>query len=88
MRKVCVVVTARASYSRIRSVLLALRDRPDVELQIVVAASGLLDRTGRVVETMRRDGMSVDAEVFSVVEEPFAAFDAGMDASDGGFGAH
>jgi len=68
VRKVCVVVTARASYSRIRSVLLALRDRPDVELQIVVAASGLLDRTGRVVETMRRDGMSVDAEVFSLVE--------------------
>lgn len=68
MRKVCVVVTARASYSRIRSVLLSLRDRRDVELQIVVAASGLLDRTGRVVETIRRDEMSVDAEVFSLVE--------------------
>jgi len=67
-RKICVVITARPSYSRIRSALLALRNRDDVELQVVVAASALLDRYGRVVEVIRRDGFTVAAEVFSVVE--------------------
>ena len=38
-RKVCAVITARPSYSRIRSGLEAIRDHPGVELQLVVAAS-------------------------------------------------
>ncbi|MFM7525854.1 MAG: UDP-N-acetylglucosamine 2-epimerase [Actinomycetota bacterium] len=68
MRRVCVVVTARASYSRVKSVLVALRAREDVQLQIVTAASALVDRTGRIVEVMKRDGFTVDAEVSSLVE--------------------
>ena len=43
MRKICVVITARPSYSRIRSVLEAIREQPELELQLVVAASALLD---------------------------------------------
>jgi len=38
MRKVCVVITARPSYSRVKSLLAALAKRVDVELQVVVAA--------------------------------------------------
>lgn len=68
MRNVCVVITARPSYSRVKSVLEALKARKDVRLQIVVAASALVDRTGRVVEVIKRDGFPVDAEVSSLVE--------------------
>ena len=35
-RKICVVVTARPSYSRIRTALTAIREHPDLELQLVV----------------------------------------------------
>jgi UDP-hydrolysing UDP-N-acetyl-D-glucosamine 2-epimerase len=52
----------------VKSVLEALRARNDVQLQIVVAASALIDRTGRVVEIIKRDGFSVDAEVSSLIE--------------------
>ena len=45
-RKICVVVTARPSYSRIRTALQAIQQHPDLELQLVVAASALLDRYG------------------------------------------
>jgi UDP-hydrolysing UDP-N-acetyl-D-glucosamine 2-epimerase len=68
MRNVCVVITARPSYSRVKSVLSALKTRSDVRLQIVVASSALVDRTGRVVEVIKRDGFSVDAEVSSLIE--------------------
>lgn len=50
MRKVCVVVTARPSYSRIRTALMAIRDHPELELQLVVAASALLDRYGSAIQ--------------------------------------
>ncbi len=68
MRKVCVVVTARPSYSRIRTALLALRDRQDVELQLVVAASALLDRFGNVVKVIKEDGLEIADKVYMVLE--------------------
>lgn len=67
-RKVCVVVTARPSYSRIKTALLALRDRQDVELQIVIAASAVLDRYGNVIKVIQADGLEVTARVHMVLE--------------------
>ncbi len=67
-RKICVVVASRANYGRIKSVLLALRARDDVQLQIVAAASALLYRFGKVVDVMKADGLAPDAEVHVVLE--------------------
>ena len=68
MRKVCVVVTARPSYSRIRTALLAIRDHPDLELQLVVAASALLDRYGSAIQFIERDQFPIAARVQMVLE--------------------
>ncbi len=67
-RKICVVVTARPSYSRIRTALTAIQNHPELELQLVVAASALLDRYGKVSEHIRQDGFHIDAQVYMVVE--------------------
>lgn len=67
-RKVCVVVTARPSYSRIKTALLALRDHKDVELQLVIAASAVLDRYGSVVKVIQSDGLDISARVYMVLE--------------------
>ena len=67
-RKVCVVITARPSYSRVRSVLTALRERPDIELQIVVAASALLERFGNVSKIIEQDGFTINGRAFTIVE--------------------
>lgn len=68
MRRVCVVITARPSYSRIKSALRALQQREDVELQLVVAASALLDRYGNAVATIEADGFPLAARVHMVME--------------------
>ncbi|MDQ3256355.1 MAG: UDP-N-acetylglucosamine 2-epimerase (hydrolyzing), partial [Acidobacteriota bacterium] len=67
-RKVCVVVTARPSYSRIKTALKAINDHPDLELQLVVAASALLDRYGTAVRYMEEDGFQIAARVYMVLE--------------------
>jgi UDP-hydrolysing UDP-N-acetyl-D-glucosamine 2-epimerase len=67
-RKVCVVVTARPSYSRIRSVLEAVRDHADLELQLVVAASALLERYGNAAEVIEAEGFEISRRVYMVVE--------------------
>ena len=68
MRKVCVVITARPSYSRIKSVLVALKKRNDIQLQIVVSASSLLERYGKVKDIIKNDGFELAAEIYSVIE--------------------
>ncbi len=67
-RKVCVVVTARPSYSRIKTALKAIAGHPELELQLVVAASALLDRYGMAIRYMEEDGFEVAARVYMVLE--------------------
>lgn len=67
-RKVCVVVTARPSYSRIKTALQAIKEHPDLELQLVIAASALLDRYGNAINVIEKDGFEVTSKVFNVLE--------------------
>ena len=67
-RKIAVVITARPSYSRIKTALKAIMDHPDLELQLIVAASALLDRYGSAVNYIENDGFQIAAKVFNVLE--------------------
>ena len=67
-RKICVVVTARPSYSRIKTALRAIADHDDLELQLIVAASALLDRYGNAIDQIKADGFDIDRQVFMVLE--------------------
>src|SRR6056297_721409 len=67
-RKICVVVTARPSYSRIKTALKAIDEHPDLELQLVVAASALLERYGSAVNYIEKDGFQITSKVFNVLE--------------------
>jgi GDP/UDP-N,N'-diacetylbacillosamine 2-epimerase (hydrolysing) len=68
VRKVCVLVTARPSYSRIKTALQAIKQHPELELQLVVAASALLDRYGTAVHYMEEDGFQITTRVHMVLE--------------------
>ena len=69
-RKICVVVTARPSYSRIRSALRAIADHGRLDLQLVVAASALLERYGNAVQAIEHDGFDayIKHRVYMVLE--------------------
>lgn len=68
MRKVCVVIGSRANYSSIKTAMRAIQDHPDLELQVVGAASALLDRYGAVIDLIERDGFKPAARVYMLVE--------------------
>lgn len=67
-RKICTVITARPSYSRIRSLLDGIENHPDLELQLVVAASALLSRYGSTDETIEAEGYKIDRRVYMILE--------------------
>ncbi len=67
-RKIAVVITARPSYSRVKTALSAIKNHPGLELQLIVAASALLERYGTAVNYIEKDGFKIDAKVFNVLE--------------------
>lgn len=67
-RKVCVVVTARPSYARVKTALEAIKNHPDLELQLVLAGSALLDRYGNAAKVIEKDGFEVIEKIYNILE--------------------
>ncbi|WAC10514.1 UDP-N-acetylglucosamine 2-epimerase [Dyadobacter pollutisoli] len=68
IRKICVVVTARASYSRVRTLLQAIAQHPCLELQLVIAASALLEKYGSLSQSIRKDAFAITAKVSNALD--------------------
>lgn len=68
MKKICVVIASRANYGRIKSVLLAIKNHPYLELQIIVSASAMLYRFGKVIDIIEKDGFIINSKLYSIVE--------------------
>jgi UDP-hydrolysing UDP-N-acetyl-D-glucosamine 2-epimerase len=68
VRKICVVVGSRANYSSIKSAMRAIDEHPELELQLVVGASALLDRYGTSISVIEADGFVPSERVFMLIE--------------------
>src|SRR5918995_3560537 len=68
MRKICIILGSRANYTSIKSAMRAVQEHPDLELQLIVGASALLDRYGEVIEVIERDGFRAAARVYMLIE--------------------
>jgi len=67
-RTICVVLIDRANYGRLKPVMRAIQDHPDLKLQVIAAGSMVLARFGHPVDVVRADGFSVDGEIFTELE--------------------
>ena len=62
------VITARPSYSRIKSALRAIQQHPQLELQIVLAGPALLNKYGNIDDILHDDGFVVNERVYTVLD--------------------
>jgi UDP-N-acetylglucosamine 2-epimerase (non-hydrolysing)/GDP/UDP-N,N'-diacetylbacillosamine 2-epimerase (hydrolysing) len=62
-RRICFVTGTRAEYGLMRSTLVAIRDHPQLELQIIATGMHLSAEHGRTIRNIRTDGWKVDATV-------------------------
>ncbi len=67
-RTVCVVITARPSYSRIKTTLKAIQEHPELELQIVLAGPALLNKYGNIENIIQDDGFTISEKVYTVLD--------------------
>lgn len=68
MRKICVVLTARASYSRVKTVLTAIHAHPRLCLQIVVTGSALVGRFGNIIPHLKAENLPVSAIIPNLLD--------------------
>jgi len=67
-RKICVVLVDRANYGRLKPVMRAIANHPDLDLQVVAAGTMVLERFDRPVDVVKRDGFHVDGEAYIELE--------------------
>jgi UDP-hydrolysing UDP-N-acetyl-D-glucosamine 2-epimerase len=67
-RKVCVVLVDRANYGRLKPVMHAIQDHPDLRMQCIAAGTMVLERFGRAADLVRREGFQVDGEIYTELE--------------------
>ena len=67
-RKICVVITARPSYSRVKTALQAIEDHEQLDLQIVLSGSSLLERYGSAYKVIEKDGFKVVEKIYNILE--------------------
>lgn len=58
----------RANYGRLKPVMHAIAERPELELQIVAAGTMVLERFDLPVQVVRRDGFHIDGEIYIELE--------------------
>jgi len=67
-KKICVVVASRANYGRVKYLMRAVQAHSDLELQLIVGASTLLERFGRAINVIKEDGFSPMRSIHYVIE--------------------
>ena len=67
-RKICVVVASRANYGRVKYLMKAIQSHPDLELQLIVGASTLLERFGKAINVIKADGFTPVRSIHYVIE--------------------
>lgn len=67
MKTICIALTNRTNYSKLKTVLYELRKISDLECRIILSSTILLDRYGSGFQDMLRDGFDIDKKIDCVL---------------------
>lgn len=72
-RKIIVVITARASYSRFREALISISRRADIDLGVILAAGAVSEKYGNIINLVKSDGLKLIAKCSVLVDQSFSS---------------
>lgn len=68
VRRVAVVLVDRANYGRLKPVMTAIKEHPQLELLVVCGGTMVLDRFDTPTRIVKEDGFRVDSEIYTELE--------------------
>lgn len=69
MRKICIVTGSRAEYGILRRLMFAIKNDPDLTLQIIATNQHLSKLQGETYKEIERDGFTIDYKVYMADDE-------------------
>lgn len=63
MKNICIALTNRTNYSKLKTVLFELRQYKNIQCRIVLSSTILLERFGSGYEDLLRDGFEIDKQI-------------------------
>ena len=67
-RKICIVLTVRGNYAKMKSLMKKIQEDPDLELQIVAGGAIILHKYGNPINLIEADGFKIHEMVHFLVE--------------------
>ena len=67
-RKVCVVITTRGNYAKMKSVIAGIQSSPELELQLILGGMVVLEKYGRILDVLEIEKLPVARTINFVVE--------------------
>lgn len=65
---VCLILTSRGNYAKMKSVIQAMQAAPDIELQIILGGMVVLEKYGRILQSLEEEEFLVARTINFVVE--------------------
>jgi UDP-hydrolysing UDP-N-acetyl-D-glucosamine 2-epimerase len=67
MKKICIVITTRGNYAKMKSVIREIQQTPGLELQLILGGSVILEKYGRIMDSLEEQ-IPVDRVIHFVIE--------------------
>ena len=67
-KNICIVIASRANYGRAKSIILELIKKNKYKVQIILAASAILDRFGDLRSILKKDKIKYHKEISIIIE--------------------
>ncbi|MBI4765605.1 MAG: UDP-N-acetylglucosamine 2-epimerase (hydrolyzing) [Deltaproteobacteria bacterium] len=67
-RKICVILTTRGNYAKMKPVMKAISKREGLELQVILGGGAVLPKYGDLTTIIRRDGFVLDRILHFLIE--------------------
>jgi UDP-hydrolysing UDP-N-acetyl-D-glucosamine 2-epimerase len=67
-RKVCIIITTRGNYAKMKSVMRHISETPELELQLVVGGGAILPKYGNIMGSLNGRELKIDRTIHFLVE--------------------
>ena len=76
MKTICFIISARASYSRVKTILDSLKKEKKINIDIVVTSSMIINKHGNVIDNIKKDGFKIGYKIHNLVSDENLTYQA------------
>ncbi len=69
IRKICIVLTTRGNYAKMKTTIKAIKEHPDLELQVILAGGIVHNNFGNFEPVLKSDNVEIDCKIDFLVDD-------------------